>query len=122
MRALARKTPHFFTGNNVMQFRNALWAATVLAVGMSRCATVFGQAATQPSAIESQSVSESPPATQPSAIEQTPNSTRKLGKVVVTSDLDADREQIAPSLGAVTYSITPKQIQTIPGGENAPFQ
>jgi outer membrane receptor protein involved in Fe transport len=45
-----------------------------------------------------------------------------LGKVVVTSDLDVAREQIAPSLGAVTYTIGPEQIQSIPGGENAPFQ
>ncbi len=47
---------------------------------------------------------------------------RQLGKVVVTSDLDIAREQIAPSLGATTYNITPAQIQSIPGGENASFK
>src|SRR5437016_4337128 len=48
--------------------------------------------------------------------------TSQLGKVVVTSDLDIARAQIAPSLGASTYTQTPAQIQNIPGGENAPFQ
>ena len=46
----------------------------------------------------------------------------ELGTRVVTSDLDRTREQIAPSLGAETYTISPAQIQNIPGGENAPFQ
>ncbi len=31
-------------------------------------------------------------------------------------------KQIAPSLGASTYTQTPAQIQNIPGGANAPFQ
>ena len=48
--------------------------------------------------------------------------TGRLGKVVVTSDLDVARTQIAPSLGATSYTQTPAQIQNIPGGENAPFQ
>src|SRR5260221_17693 len=48
--------------------------------------------------------------------------TRHLGKVVVTSELDRARQDIAPSLGAVTYTLEPEQIQNIPGGENAPFQ
>jgi len=51
-----------------------------------------------------------------------PTATRTLGKVIVTSNLDTARDQIAPSLGASTYSIGPEQIQTIPQGENAPFQ
>jgi outer membrane receptor protein involved in Fe transport len=45
----------------------------------------------------------------------------KLETVVVSAELDAAREQIAPSLGAVTYTIGPNQIQAIPQGENAPF-
>jgi hypothetical protein len=45
-----------------------------------------------------------------------------LGTVTVTSDLDEARDQIAPSLGAVTYSIGPNQIQSTPEGDNAPFQ
>ncbi len=44
-----------------------------------------------------------------------------LGGVVVTSDLDRSRDQIAPALGADTYTIGPNQIADTPGGENAPF-
>ncbi len=50
------------------------------------------------------------------------NSPVKLGTVVVTADLDAAREQIAPSLGAVTYTISPNQIQTMGQGESSSFQ
>ena len=50
------------------------------------------------------------------------NSPTKLEKVVVTADLDAAREQIAPSLGAVTYTISPNQIQTMGQGESSSFQ
>lgn len=45
----------------------------------------------------------------------------ELGKVVVTADLDVQREQIAPSLGASTYTLTPDRIQNMPAGQNAPF-
>ena len=50
------------------------------------------------------------------------NSPVTLDTVVVTGRLDAAREQIAPSLGAVTYSIGPNQIQAMGQGENASFQ
>jgi outer membrane receptor protein involved in Fe transport len=50
------------------------------------------------------------------------NTPTRLGPVVVTADLDAAREQIAPSLGAVTYSIGPSQIQAMGQGENSTFQ
>lgn len=50
------------------------------------------------------------------------NSPTKLEQVVVTADLDAAREQIAPSLGAVTYTIGPNQIQTMSQGESSSFQ
>ena len=36
--------------------------------------------------------------------------------------MDAAREQIAPSLGAVTYTIGPNQIETMGQGENSSFQ
>ena len=45
----------------------------------------------------------------------------RLHEVVVTSDLDRTRDLIAPSLGAVTYTLGPSQIQSTPQGENAPF-
>ena len=46
----------------------------------------------------------------------------QLNKVIVTSDLDRSRDQIAPSLGANTYTIGPGQINTTPQGQDAPFQ
>jgi outer membrane receptor protein involved in Fe transport len=50
------------------------------------------------------------------------NSPVKLETVVVTADLDAAREQIAPSLGAVTYTISSNQIETMGQGESSSFQ
>ena len=44
-----------------------------------------------------------------------------LSPVTVSADLDRAREQIAPELGAVTYTIGPNQIQSLPQGESAPF-
>ena len=41
--------------------------------------------------------------------------------VVNASDLDATRNEIAPSLGAVFYTIGPNQIESTPQGENASF-
>jgi outer membrane receptor protein involved in Fe transport len=58
----------------------------------------------------------SQPSTQPTT------GTNELGKVLVTSDLDATRDQIAPPLGAQTYTIGPSQIADTPQGENATFQ
>jgi outer membrane receptor protein involved in Fe transport len=52
----------------------------------------------------------------------TTNAAIKLRPVVVTAGLDTAREQIAPSLGAVTYTIGPNQIQSMGQGENASFQ
>ncbi len=50
------------------------------------------------------------------------NSPTQLETVVVTADLDAAREQIAPSLGAVAYTISPDQILTMGQGESSSFQ
>ena len=49
------------------------------------------------------------------------NGPLKLPPVTVTGDLDKARDQIAPSLGAVTYTIGQNQIQAMPQGQNAPF-
>lgn len=49
-------------------------------------------------------------------------SPQSLGKVVVESDLDRDRDQIAPPLGASTYTIGPNQIEATPEGDNSTFQ
>ena len=48
--------------------------------------------------------------------------TSQLGNVVIESNLDRDRDAIAPALGAVTYTIGQSQIAVTPGGENATFQ
>ncbi|HET6252177.1 MAG TPA: TonB-dependent receptor [Tepidisphaeraceae bacterium] len=61
------------------------------------------------------------PATQPAATAPT-TPPEELQAVTVTAALEASRLQIAPSLGASAYSITPAQIQNTPGGENASFQ
>lgn len=63
-----------------------------------------------------------PATTQPSeTIVQTPV-TAHLAKVVITSDLDLLRDQIAPALGATEYTQGPNQIANIPGGQDATFQ
>jgi len=74
------------------------------------------------------------PATMPSTVAVTPPTTApspalvsnpvggQLAKVVVTSDLDLSRDQIAPSLGATSYTEGPNQIASIPEGDNATFQ
>lgn len=50
------------------------------------------------------------------------NAPAQLGVVTVTASLDQAREEIAPSLGAVSYSIDSAQIQLMGQGEEAPFQ
>ena len=65
--------------------------------------------------------SPAPPAL-PAAPAAVTNSPASLNTVVVTADLDAAREQIAPSLGAVTYTIGANQIAAMGQGENASFQ
>jgi hypothetical protein len=76
---------------------------------------------------------QAPPETQPTTLPATSTPTLfptpiggaappgQMNEVVVSADLDRSREQIAPSLGAVSYTIGPNQIQDIPGGANAPF-
>lgn len=73
-----------------------------------------------------------PPSTEPTTVPSTqselegtvgqPAESNQLRNVVVSRDLDRSREQIAPALGAVSYTVGPNQIQAVPGGENAPFQ
>ena len=69
-----------------------------------------------------------PPATGPSDMflptqpASAPSGPSNPSEVLITADLDRQREQIAPPLGAVTYTVGQNQIQNIPGGSNAPFQ
>ena len=85
-------------------------AATAPAAA-SQPSPVMQAAATEPAGLPSTAAGASTPAGQAG----------QLGGVVVTSDLDRSRDQIAPSLGADTYTIGPNQIADTPGGENAPF-
>jgi len=67
----------------------------------------------------------SQPATAPATYPASQPATAPVGRlanVVVTAELDQARTQIAPSLGAVTYTVGRDQIQNTPQGENAPFQ
>jgi outer membrane receptor protein involved in Fe transport len=58
----------------------------------------------------------------PSVAAPEANAPIQLGAVTVTGNLDSAREQIAPGLGAVAYSIDATQIQLMGQGEDAPFQ
>ncbi len=68
------------------------------------------------------SVTTATPAAGTNTTENGTNSPVKLPEMVVTAHLDAAREQIAPSLGAVTYKISTTQIQSMGQGEDATFQ
>jgi outer membrane receptor protein involved in Fe transport len=61
------------------------------------------------------------PSTRPSGAAQAPQE-ETLSKVLVTSDLDLYRDQVAPPLGSSTYTESLNQIEAIPGGENTSFQ
>jgi outer membrane receptor protein involved in Fe transport len=50
------------------------------------------------------------------------NPPTQLDVITVTAKLDAAREEIAPSLGAVTYTIGANQIQSMSQGDNSSFQ
>lgn len=83
----------------------------------------------QTSATTGPSVPPAFPSTEPTSNPSTPTGvagsseeSNQLQGVTVTRDLDRTRENIAPALGAGTYTLGQNQIQVIPGGENAPFQ
>jgi len=86
-------------------------------IPMARPPPTVSKLATSPTTVPSP-VPESQPI--PAAPEATGTST--LNKVVVTSPLENAQLQIAPALGGNTYTEGPQQIQSIPEGENAPFQ
>ncbi len=82
--------------------------------------TSFGQeAATQPAPASAASPATTPA---PETSAATAPAESALRKVLVYSLLDRQRNNIAPSLGAVTHVIGPDQIEAIPGGENATLQ
>ena len=66
-----------------------------------------------------QSISNSANPAAPATSPTTPVAT--LDTIVVTGSLDTQRDEIAPDLGATSYTITPSQIQTQSQGDNASF-
>lgn len=109
-----------------MRFRTTLLAGACAAGTLGAVSLAQTLPANPGSTIDQKQV---PPTTMPAApspaINTVPAATagaNDLGTVTVTSDLDAARDQIAPSLGASTYSIGPNQIRATPKGANAPFQ
>ena len=105
-------------------FHHPLRPTTIPGVPESACTVLHPSPASTPTSQKTSPVSI--PATGPfrptMPTTTTPASTGELGNVLVTADLDQAREQIAPSLGAVTYSIGQSQIQSTPEGEDATFQ
>lgn len=115
-------------------------AALVCAVMIGLCGMAHGEASgqpmpttgpaatTEPATVASttgQAATTEPATTEPAATEAVGSASQpaeQLGRVVVTSKLDQARAQIAPSLGATTYTVGPQQINVTPQGENAPFQ
>jgi len=85
-----------------------LWLAGHLALAQSNH---------PPSAVQA-----APVAAGANTVEDRTNSAVKLPEMVITAHLDEAREQIAPSLGAVTYKIGTTQIQSMGQGEDATFQ
>jgi outer membrane receptor protein involved in Fe transport len=112
-----------------MCYRIGLWAGVALVVAFcARGAAGLDEslpppmpaaAATLPSAAL---IPIAPPPLPAPAPATRPAISAELTKIVVTSNLDEARDQIAPSLGAVTYTIDQDQIQNIPEGSDAPFQ
>jgi len=96
-----------------------LMCSTLIAFAVHASAADL-QSTTQPAISQPPPPEPTAPQTQPSTAPAA--DADKLHEVVVSADLDRSREQIAPSLGAVSYTIGAAQIQNIPGGDNAPFQ
>jgi outer membrane receptor protein involved in Fe transport len=117
-----------------------LTAASIALADLSRAQTTLPQPppipnifpTTQPAIVAAPMIPaavQNPPTTpftvQPTtrgAAQPTTKPTAQLSRVLVTANLDQARDQIAPSLGATTYTIGPSQINIIPQGDNAPFQ
>jgi outer membrane receptor protein involved in Fe transport len=95
-----------------MRKRIGLLAAAVLAVGLCADRSAEGAAATGATTRATDLTKR--PSTRPVS--------GNLGTVVVKSDLELAREEIAPSLGATAYTIGPAEILTTPQGEDAPLQ
>jgi len=105
-----------------MTIRTGLLAAVLAVFGSAASAQINQKLNRDTPAPPDTTMPTTEPATQPVLPAGGPAPVRSLGTVVVTSDLDRAREQIAPSLGADIFTLSPQQLQSIPGGENATMQ
>src|SRR5579862_6571967 len=88
---------------------NPRWLIAIFIIVINAAQFTFAEdSTTQPAEV---------PATAPTT---NPSNQQELGSVVVTAEVS--RQEIAPKLGANSFTITPAQIQDIPGGDNASFQ
>jgi len=95
-----------------------LGIVVVAATGRAAATNEQSAPVTSPAVVGKQST-EAPTGQNPTAAAT--NGVVTLPAVTVTADLDRARDQIAPSLGAVTYTIGPNQIQALPQGETRPL-
>jgi outer membrane receptor protein involved in Fe transport len=129
------KWQHFGDGNSAPGMATShglsilLWRRQLALTALLGCclgavpANAAGPPASAPPPASGDAAINSPAATPPanSSGEGT-NPPMRLQTTVVTADLDAAREQISPSLGAVAYKIGVNQIQSMSQGENSSFQ
>jgi outer membrane receptor protein involved in Fe transport len=101
---------------------NLLSAPTTMPALLPPPSTAPAAAVLSPPAATAPSASASPSVTTQENRPPASSASGGIGKVVVTSELDQQRDLIAPSLGATTYQEGPKEINALPGGSNAPFQ
>ena len=93
----------------------------VFTVAVVRATPTNAQTAPVSSLIATNKTSAPSPPAQSAAAAGT-NSTVALPSITVLGDLDLKRDQIAPDLGAVTYTLGQNQIKTTSQGENSSFQ
>ena len=103
-----------------MRIRIGRWVVASLALAAS--AQAQSANSTNPTATTQPGSETASAATQPASPEAPAAPVNQYGKVIISSELDQARDNIAPSLGAVSYTIGPPQIESVPEGEDAPFQ
>ncbi len=106
----------------------AAWGQAALAVAESATTQAARGPAAGSATTPAATAATEPAATEPAATglattqAGAEGGTTTLKKVTVSAQLNEARDLIAPSLGAVTYTIGPEQIQCLPGGENTTIQ
>lgn len=113
---------HIGSADSFMEMRTILAAGCICILGPLPCQTGAANDRAGPVSPPDATNRVAHPSLNPKDTETTTNSTTVLPAVTVTADLDRAREEIAPSLGAVTYTIGPNQIETMSQGESSSFQ